>query len=82
MKNVIEFREATIDVKRGDGSISATTLPLEIQDDKEEYPAKFFRNKIVQEAERFRECKGDNGKRMKVLPHVRSWDDDDDDDDG
>jgi hypothetical protein len=83
MKNVIEFREATIVVKGDDGSISATTLHKDIQDDKEESPVKFFRNKVVQDAERIRECDGDTGKRIKVLPHVRSVDiGDDDDDDG
>jgi hypothetical protein len=72
MTNVKEFREVTIFVKRRDGSTAATTLNKEIQKDNEVYESTFFRNKIVRDAEKFRDCEGDSGKRHNAVVDQRS----------
>ncbi|KAG7340707.1 alpha-1,6-glucosidase [Nitzschia inconspicua] len=95
VESVREFREATIVVKRKDGSIAATTLHKEIQKKEEKNENAFFRNKIMKAIETFQECDGKSGKQQKAtevhsgkkgdegtsLGKKAKGDDDDDDDD-
>jgi hypothetical protein len=67
------FREVTILVTHSDGSSASTTLHKEVQQDGTEYSATFFRNKVVDEAQEFRDSNCYEGKKGG---------DDDDDDDG
>ncbi|KAG7373400.1 alpha-1,6-glucosidase [Nitzschia inconspicua] len=70
LESVQGFREATIVVKRMDGSIAATSLHKEIkkkeEKNEEKYENAFFRNKIMKAMETFQECDGNSGKRHKA----------------
>ncbi|KAL3924690.1 MAG: hypothetical protein SGILL_000890 [Bacillariaceae sp.] len=58
------FREVTILIHHADGSTASTTLHKELQQDETEYSASFFRNKVVSQAQSFRQvddCEEESG---------------------